>query len=120
MQIVVIAVYLHVCFVLYAYAFFSSVILVMFTLKSNFIYSGVSEFVFENVISHVHTCVYELIIDHLSGKQQSACFSSECGWSSEAPHTVSRSWSLERYLQGALQQFQFNSIWLCVLELLHY
>lgn len=77
MQIVVIAVYLHICFVLY----FSHV------------YSGVSEFVFEDVISRV----YELIIDHLSGKQQSACCSSECGWSSEAPHTVSRSWSLERY-----------------------
>ncbi len=31
MQIVVISVYLHICFVQYAYAFFSSVILVMFT-----------------------------------------------------------------------------------------
>ncbi len=62
MQIVVIAVYLHICFVQYAYAFFSSVILVMFTLKYNLIYAGVLELVFENVISRVHTCVYELII----------------------------------------------------------
>ncbi len=62
MQIVVIAVYLHICFVQCAYAFFSSVILVMFTLKYNLIYAGVLELVFENVISRVHTCVYELII----------------------------------------------------------
>lgn len=64
-----------------------------------FIYSWVSGFVLENDISHVYACVYELVIDSWPGKQQCACFCSECGWSSEAPHTVSPSWSLERYLQ---------------------
>lgn len=64
-------------FVLYGYAFFVSVILVVLTRKYNFvfIYSGVSQVFFENVISPVFACVYELIIDNLSGKQQSACFS---------------------------------------------
>lgn len=64
-----------------------------------FIYSWVSGSVLESDISHVYACVYELVIDSLPGKQQCACFCPECGWSSEAPHTVSPSWSLERYLQ---------------------
>lgn len=79
----------------YAYVYLScslwNIILCLFTHEC--------QDLFLKMTSGMCTLVYELVVESFSGKQQCACFCSECGWSSEAPHTVSPSWSLERYLQ---------------------
>ncbi len=115
MQIVVIAVYLHICFVQCAYAFFSSVILVMFTQKYNCIYSGVLELVFENVISRVHTVFMSW--SFVRKATVSLFFLRVRLVERGSPHSLPL---MESGKVPALQHFQFNSIWLCVLELLPY